>query len=66
MLSVCTGLRCILVWAGQDKQLGLRDVTVSEDKSLGSMSVGLREATAGGVSWGWEQTYSAGEIYTQC
>lgn len=52
---MCMGLRCTLVWVGQDKQLGLRDVTVSQDKSLGSMSIGFRGTTSRGVFWGWDR-----------
>lgn len=39
---------------------------MSQDKFSGSMGIGLRETTSGGVLWGWEQTYSDSEIYTQC
>lgn len=39
---------------------------MSQDKFLGSMGIGLRGTTSGGVLWGWEQIYSASEIYLQC
>lgn len=65
LCSVCAWVSGVFLF-GQDEQLGIRDVTVSEDKSSGSMNIGLRGATSGGVFRGCEQIYNAGEIYTQC